>query len=89
MKVKIGFMQGAEEWQIDGFLCRFRKIDPSILELEIDRDNADFLIAFPWLYTSSKETYLQFYRIHRKNTVRMYMEKPSHRFELLRYHIGL
>lgn len=34
MKVKIGFMQGAEEWQIDGFLCRFRKIDPSILELE-------------------------------------------------------
>lgn len=60
MKVKIGFMEGAEEWQIKVFLYRFRDIDQSILEFEIDRDNADFLIAFPWLYRVSKETFLQF-----------------------------
>ena len=60
MKVKIGFMEGAEEWQIKVFLYRFKNVDQSILEFEIDRDNADFLIAFPWLYRASKETYLQF-----------------------------
>jgi hypothetical protein len=62
MKVKIGFMQGAEEWQIDGFLCRFRKIDPSILELEIDRDNADFLIAFLGCIPLPKRCIFNFYR---------------------------
>ena len=36
MKVKIGFMEGAEEWQIKVFLYRFRNIDPSILEFEIE-----------------------------------------------------
>lgn len=60
MKVKIGFMEGAEEWQIKVFLYRFRNIDKSILEFEIDGNNADFLIAFPWLYRASKETYLKF-----------------------------
>lgn len=60
MKVKIGFMEGAEEWQIKVFLYRFRNLDPSILEFEIDKNKADFLIAFPWLYRSTKETFLQF-----------------------------
>lgn len=90
MKVKIGFMQGAEEWQIDGFLCRFRKIDPSILELEIDRDNADFLIAFPWLYTSSKETYLQFLQdsIGKITIMDVYGEALAPDLNLFDYHIG-
>lgn len=90
MKVKIGFMQGAEEWQIDGFLCRFRKIDPSILELEIDRDNADFLIAFPWLYTSSKEMYLQFLQdsIGKITIMDVYGEALAPDLNLFDYHIG-
>ena len=50
MKVKVGFIEGAEEWQINFFLRRFQKIDGSVLEFEIDKERADFLIAFPWLY---------------------------------------
>ena len=53
MKVKVGFIEGAEEWQINFFLRRFQKIDGSVLEFEIDKERADFLIAFPWLYMSS------------------------------------
>ena len=60
MKVKVGFIEGAEEWQINFFLRRFQKIDGSVLEFEIDKERADFLIAFPWLYMSSRENYLQF-----------------------------
>lgn len=62
MKVKISFTEGAEEWQIKSFLSRFRNVDPSILEFEIDRKGADFLIATPWLYWSSREEYFQFLR---------------------------
>lgn len=57
MKVKVGFIEGAEEWQINFFLRRFQKIDGSVLEFEIDKERADFLIAFPWLYMSSRENY--------------------------------
>ncbi len=90
MKVKIGFMQGAEKWQIDNFLCRFKKIDPSILELEIDRDGADFLVAFPWLYTSSKESYLQFLQdsVGKITIMDVLGEALAPDLNLFDYHIG-
>lgn len=90
MKVKIGFMQGAEQWQIDGFLRRFREIDPSILELVIDRKAADFLVAFPWLYTSSKETYLQFLQdsAGKITIMDVYGEALAPDLNLFDYHIG-
>lgn len=76
MKVKVGFIEGAEEWQINFFLRRFQKIDGSVLEFEIDKERADFLIAFPWLYMSSRENYLQFLEESRgKIVIMMYWER--------------
>lgn len=90
MKVKIGFMEGAEDWQINVFLHRFRNIDPSVLELEIDRKNAEFLIAFPWLYNSSKEVYLQFLQESAGKITIMDVlgEALAPNLNLFDYHIG-
>lgn len=90
MKVKIGFMEGAEEWQIKVFLYRFRNIDPSILEFEIDKNNADFLIAFPWLYRSTKETFLQFLQesVGKITIMDVLGEAIAPNLNLFDYHIG-
>lgn len=90
MKVKIGFMEGAEEWQIKAFLHRFRNIDPSVLEFEIDRNNADFLIAFPWLYRLTKETFLQFLResVGKITIMDVLGEAIAPNLNLFDYHIG-
>lgn len=90
MKVKIGFMEGAEEWQIRVFLYRFRNIDPSILEFEIDRDNADFLIAFPWLYRHSKEIFLKFLQdsVGKITIMDVLGEAIAPNLNLFDYHIG-
>lgn len=90
MKVKIGFMEGAEEWQIKVFLYRFRNIDPSILEFDIDKDNADFLIAFPWLYKSTREVFLQFLQDSAGKITIMDVlgEAVAPNLNLFDYHIG-
>lgn len=90
MKVKVGFIEGAEEWQINFFLRRFQKIDGSVLEFEIDKERADFLIAFPWLYMSSRENYLQFLEESRGKIVIMDVlgEALAPNLNLFDYHIG-
>lgn len=90
IKVKVGFIEGAEEWQINFFLRRFQKIDGSVLEFEIDKERADFLIAFPWLYTSSRENYLQFLEESRGKIVIMDVlgEALAPNLNLFDYHIG-
>lgn len=90
MKVKVGFMRGAKEWQMEGFLRRFKHIDQSVVELEIDRENADFLIAVPWLYTSSKEIYLQFLQdsVGKITIMDVFGEALAPDLNLFDYHIG-
>ena len=90
MKVKIGFMEGAEEWSIKRFLGRFQDVDPSILEFEIDQDAPDYLIAFPLLYVSPRESYLKFIQdsVGKITVMDIMGEALAPNLNLFDYHIG-
>ena len=90
MKVKVGFIEGAEEWQINFFYGVSRRLMDLFLSLKLIRKGLIFLIAFPWLYMSSRENYLQFLEESHGKIVIMDVlgEALAPNLNLFDYHIG-